>query len=117
MRSPLLTALDSEGHVHLVIGSNPLASARCAKSLEVGAKPIVIAPPDADVHYVLEKRIENGEVKRVKKHFEDADVSSLGRGEVGNVVDAVFVTSGGKGSSSELRAIFQKQTSVLIFLR
>ena len=101
MPSPLLTALDSEGHIHLVIGSNPLASARCAKSIEVGAKPVVIASADADVHYVLAKRIENGDVKWEKKSFEDADISTLGRDEVDNVVDAVYVTSGGKSTSSE----------------
>ena len=101
MPSPLLTSLDSEGHVHLVVGSNPLASARCAKSLEVGAQPIVIAPQDADVHYVLAKRIEVGEVKWTKKSFEDTDLSTFGRNEVEHIVDAVFVTSGGKGALGE----------------
>lgn len=105
MPSPILTALDSEGHVHLVIGSNPLASTRCAKSLEAGARPIVIAPPDAAIHYVLANRIEDGEIKWLKRSFEDTDVSNLGRREVDNVVDAVFVTSGGKGTLSELRHI------------
>lgn len=96
MASPLLTALDSTGHVHLIVGSNPLASARCSKSIEVGAKPKVIAPADSDVHYVLAKRIEDGEVEWIKKSFEDADLSTLGRAEVDNVVDAVFVTTNGK---------------------
>ena len=100
MAPPLLTALDSAGHIHLIVGSNPLASARCSKSIEVGAKPKVIAPADADVHYVLAKRIEEGEVEWIKKSFEDADISTLGRGEVGNVVDAVFVTASGKNTSS-----------------
>lgn len=101
MPSPLLTSLDSEGHIHLIIGSNPLASARCSKSIEVGAKPKIIAPADADVHYVLAKRIEDGEVEWVKKTFEDADLSRLGRDEIDNVVDAVFVTSGGKSAISK----------------
>ena len=100
MAPPLLTALDSAGHTHLIIGSNPLASARCSKSIEVGAKPKVIAPADADIHYVLSKRIEDGEVEWIKKSFEDADLSSLGRDEVDNVVDAVFVTTNGKNASS-----------------
>ena len=101
MPSPLLTTLDCDGHIHLIIGSNPLASARCAKSIEVGAKPIVIAPEGADVHYVLAKRIEDKEVQWVKKHFEDTDVSAFGRDEVDNIVDAVFVTSGGKSAASK----------------
>lgn len=100
MLPPLLTALDSEGHIHLVIGSNPLASARCAKSIEVGAKPVVIAPADADVHYMLAKQIQDGDVKWEKKNFEDADISRFGRDEVDNVVDAVFVTSGRKSTLS-----------------
>lgn len=98
MAPPLLTALETAGHVHLIVGSNPLASARCSKSIEVGAKPKVIAPVNADVHYVLAKRIEDGEVEWIKKSFEDADLSTLGRGEVDNVVDAVFVTANGKNA-------------------
>lgn len=100
MPTPLLTALDCEGHVHLIIGSNPLASARCAKSIEVGAKPKIIAPAEADVHYVLAKRIEDEQVEWIKEGFEDAYLSTLGRDEMENVVDAVFVTSGGKSASS-----------------
>ena len=100
MVPPLLTALDSAGHVHLIVGSNPLASARCSKSIEVGAKPKVIAPADAEVHYVLAKRIEDGEVEWIKKSFEEADLSNLGRRDVDNVVDAVFVTVNGKNTLS-----------------
>ena len=100
MPAPLLTSLDSEGHVHLIVGSNPLASARCAKSIEVGAKPIILAPAEAEVHYVLAKRIEEGQVKWLKKSFEDTDLKTLGREEVDGVVDAVFVASGGKSVQS-----------------
>ncbi|KAL9100969.1 MAG: hypothetical protein Q9163_003711 [Psora crenata] len=100
MPAPLLTALDSEGHVHLIIGSNPLAGARCAKSIEVGAKPTIIAPANAEIHYVLAKRIQDGQVKWIKKAFEDTDVTSLGRVEVEYIVDAVFVTSAGTNSLS-----------------
>ena len=100
MPSPLLTALDSEGHVHLIVGSNPLASARCARSSEVGAKPKIVAPANADVHYVLAKRIEKGEVEWIKEGLEDTHLTTLGRDEVDNVVDAVFVTSGGKSALS-----------------
>lgn len=83
----------------MIIGSNSLANARCTKSIEVGAKPVVIAPADAAVHYVLAKRVEDGEVQLVKRNFEDADLSMFGRDEVDNVVDAVFVTTGGKSTS------------------
>ncbi len=100
MAPALLIAQDCAGLVHLIVGSNPLASARCAKSIEVGAKPKLIAPSDADVHYVLAKRIEAGEVEWIQKIFEDDDLTTLGRKEVDSVVDAVFVTSGGKSPQS-----------------
>lgn len=98
MSSPraLLTAQDCTGQVHLIIGSNPLASARCAKTLEVGAVPKVVAPSDAEFHYVLTKRIEAGEVEWLQKPFKDDDLTRLGRSEADGVVDAVFITSGGK---------------------
>jgi uroporphyrin-III C-methyltransferase len=102
MFTSLLTAVDSTLHIHLVIGSNPLAAARCAKSLEVGAKPIVIAAETADVHYGLQKRIESGEVEWLKKSFAETDLSTLGREEMGGFVDAVFVTLGPRNPTSML---------------
>lgn len=96
----LLTAVDATSHVHLVVGSNPLAAARCAKSLEVGAKPILIAPETAELHYTLQKRIDNKEVEWLRKSFEDEDMLRLGRGEINGVVDAVFVTLPGRDTLS-----------------
>jgi uroporphyrin-III C-methyltransferase len=92
----LLTAINCTSHVHLVIGSNPLAAARCAKSIEVGAKPLLIAPAASELHYALQKRVDTGEVQWVKKNFEDDDLLRLGREEIGGVVDAVFVTMGSR---------------------
>ncbi|RYP74049.1 hypothetical protein DL771_003238 [Monosporascus sp. 5C6A] len=90
----MLAAIDARSQVHLVIGSNPLAAARCAQSLGAGAKPVLIAPETAELHYALQRRVDDGEVRWVKKQFEDADLFALGREEVDRVVDAVFVTSG-----------------------
>ncbi|KAK7746219.1 uroporphyrin-III C-methyltransferase [Diatrype stigma] len=91
----MLTATDARSHVHLVIGANPLAAARCGQSLSAGASPILIAPETAaDLHFALQKRIEDGEVKRIGRAFEESDLFTLGRDEVDRVVDAVFVTSG-----------------------
>ena len=98
MPALLLTAHDCVGHVHLIIGSNSIANARCAKSIEVGAKPIVIAPPEADLHYSLRHRVECGQVECLKRDFREDDLTTLGREEIENVVDAVFVTLGGKES-------------------
>jgi len=92
----LLTAIDSTRHIHLILGSNPLAGARCSKSLEVGAIPIVIAPETGNVHFGLQKRIQEHGLRWIKREFEEADLSTLGREEVDHVVDAVFITSGSR---------------------
>lgn len=92
----LLTAHDCTGHIHLIIGSNSIANARCTKSIEVGAKPLVIASPETEMHYALKDRIDAGQIKWIRRNFKDDDLTSLGRDEVENVVDAVFVTLGGK---------------------
>ncbi|KAE8861558.1 hypothetical protein CFE70_008622 [Pyrenophora teres f. teres 0-1] len=100
MAPALLTAVDATSHIHLIIGSNPLAAARCARSIEVGAKPILLAPEDSTLHYGLAKRIEAGQVHWVKRSFQEEDLTTLGREEVDGVVDAVFVTAAGKQASS-----------------
>jgi hypothetical protein len=109
MAPALLTAVDSASHVHLIVGSNPLAGARCTRSIEVGANPILIAPEDATLHYGLVKRIEEGEVKWLKRSFQEDDLTTLGRTEVDGVVDAVFVTAGGKHGQSMCHS-FHAQT-------
>ncbi|PYH33029.1 putative siroheme synthase [Aspergillus neoniger CBS 115656] len=98
--APLLTAVNVESQVHLIIGANPLAAARCAKSIEAGAKPVLIAPDTESLQYTLVERIENGSLKWLRKGFQDEDLTSLGREEVDRVVDTVFVTLGGNNPLS-----------------
>ncbi|KNG83108.1 siroheme synthase [Aspergillus nomiae NRRL 13137] len=93
--APLLTAVYAESQVHLIVGGNPLAAARCAKSLEAGAKPVIIAPDTGDLHFSLSEHIENGSVQWVRREFQDDDLKTLGREEVDHVVDTVFITLGG----------------------
>ncbi|EAA36506.3 uroporphyrin-III C-methyltransferase [Neurospora crassa] len=103
----LLTAQDCREHVHLIIGSNPLAASRVAQSLSVGAKPILIAPVESDMtptaadsqqnqkrelHHNLANYISSGALTHLDRPFADEDLTTLGRSEVDNVVDAVFVT-------------------------
>ena len=88
----LLAGLNSQSNIHLIIGTNPLASTRCTQSLNAGAHPILIAPEGAELHYGLQKHIDAGDLKWEKKVFEDADLFRLGREEIDHVVDAVFVT-------------------------
>lgn len=92
----LLTAQNCSDNVHLIVGSGPLAASRCSKSLEVGGKPILVAPEHDDLHFTLAKHIEGGRVQWTKRDFEEQDLKTLGREEVDHVVDAVFVTSGPK---------------------
>ncbi|GFF27205.1 uroporphyrinogen-III C-methyltransferase [Aspergillus udagawae] len=94
-QAPLLMAMNTEDQVHLIIGTNPLAGARCAKSVGVGAKPIIIAPDTVDVHYTLTERFEDGSAQWLRRAFKDDDLTTLGREEVDHVVDMVFVTLGG----------------------
>jgi uroporphyrin-III C-methyltransferase len=98
---PLMTAWNTESQIHLIIGANPLAAARCTKSLEAGATPILIAPETADLHFTLSEYISKGSVQWLRREFNDSDLTSLGREEVDRVVDMVFVTLGGKHTLSK----------------
>ncbi|QIW99208.1 hypothetical protein AMS68_004726 [Peltaster fructicola] len=100
MHPTLLTSVDSTAHIHVIIGANSLAGARCAKSLEVGAVPILITPETDNIHYGLVKRIEEGKVQWLKREFQDDDLITLGREEVDHHVDAVFVTTGSRAPLS-----------------
>ncbi|KAI1080589.1 uroporphyrin-III C-methyltransferase [Whalleya microplaca] len=92
----MLTATDARSHIHLIVGSNPLAAARCGQSLSAGASPILIAPGSAELHYTLQKFVDDGQVKWLREAFQDDHLFNLGREEIGRVVDAVFVTSGAR---------------------
>lgn len=96
----LLTAHSCVDHVHLILGTGPLAASRCAKSLEVGAQPVVVSPETEDVHFTLAKAIEDGRVRWVQRNFQEQDLSTLGREEVDGYVDAVFVTLPSKAPES-----------------
>ncbi|ROV95455.1 hypothetical protein VMCG_08496 [Cytospora schulzeri] len=97
----LLTATDCRSHIHLIIGSNSLAGKRCEQSLATGAKPILVAPENIETqpaHYGITKLTDSGQVTWLRQPFTDDLLSSLGREEVGGVVDAVFVTSANSSS-------------------
>lgn len=108
----LLTAQHSTGHVHLILGANPLAAARASSSLAAGAKPILISPvpssssPPSEgaaaaaaaetqpqLHYSLASLIASGSLTHLARPFASSDLFTLGREEVDSVVDAVFITT------------------------
>ncbi|KAK4682326.1 uroporphyrin-III C-methyltransferase [Podospora pseudoanserina] len=96
----LLTAQHSTGHTHLIIGSNPLAASRATQSLSAGAKPILISPtPPEELHYTLTQCITSGQLTHLSRPFESTDLFTLGREQVDNVVDAVFITLSPKDPS------------------
>lgn len=121
MAPALLTAIDSTSHVHLIIGSNPLAGARCSRTIEVGAIPKLVAPGESQLHYGIVKRVDEGQVVWIKREFKDDDLTTLGRQDVDYVVDAVFVTLGASNPlstparafklSKQADAHFQARTS------
>lgn len=96
--------------MHLIIGSNSLAGKRCEQSLATGATPILVTPdPDEKatatttttsspiiaqpIHYGLTKLIESGRIRWKRQVFAEDLLFTLGREEIGGVVDAVFITS------------------------
>lgn len=89
----LLTAQNCAGQAHLVLGSGPLAASRCTKSLEVGARPIVVFPGTEQAHFTLAAAIEAGRVQWIQRDFQEEDLRTLGREEVDGYVDAVFITT------------------------
>lgn len=101
MAPALLVAIDSAEHVHLIVGSSPISAARCTRSLEVGARPILIASKQDISHHGLHKRIDEGQLVWEDREFQDVDLTTLGREEVDRVVDAVFVTLGPRHPQSE----------------
>lgn len=96
----LLTAQNCVDQVHLIIGSGPLAASRSAKSIEIGARPVVVASDTSDVHFTLARAIEDGQVRWIRREFEETDLSTLGREEIESYVDAVFVTLPAKDPQS-----------------
>ncbi|KAI9668726.1 MAG: hypothetical protein M1829_005266 [Trizodia sp. TS-e1964] len=100
MSPPLLAAINCTSHVHLIVGSNSLAAARCTRSLEVGAIVKLVAPTDAEIAFSLQNRIDAVEIQWVKADFGDFHLTQLGREEVDGFVDACFVTLGAEHPSS-----------------
>ncbi|KAI1748675.1 uroporphyrin-III C-methyltransferase [Xylaria castorea] len=101
-----LTAVNAKSHIHLIIGSNSLAAARCGQSLAAGASPVLLAPATTEPQYALQKRLDDGEMKWVKEEFQESHLFTLGREDVDHVVDAVFVTSGSREDGLGSRVSF-----------
>ncbi|KAK9375060.1 tetrapyrrole methylase [Lipomyces chichibuensis] len=95
----LLISQNCISQTHLVIGSTALSLTRVSKSLECGANVILIAPKASETTQtvkVWETEIQAKEASYpnftwIQREFNDDDLTILGRDEVDNVVDTVFV--------------------------
>ncbi|KAK9331766.1 tetrapyrrole methylase [Lipomyces starkeyi] len=95
----LLISQNCISQIHLVIGSTALSLTRVSKSLECGATVILIAPKASETTQTLavwETEIQAKEAsypnfRWIQREFKDDDLTILGRDDVDNVVDIVFV--------------------------
>ncbi|KAK9485112.1 tetrapyrrole methylase [Lipomyces starkeyi] len=95
----LLISQNCISQIHLVIGSTALSLTRVSKSLECGATVILIAPKASETTQTLavwETEVQAKEAsypnfRWIQREFKDDDLTILGRDEVDNFVDIVFV--------------------------
>ncbi|GMM27361.1 uroporphyrinogen-III C-methyltransferase [Martiniozyma asiatica (nom. inval.)] len=93
MSQKLLTQLNTDDEVHLIIDNGQLShvlSKRVAGSIQSGAKVILVNPIKNELSGILsETQLER--FTQVEEPFGDSHLLSLGRSEVDGVVDRVFV--------------------------
>ncbi|CDK25098.1 unnamed protein product [Kuraishia capsulata CBS 1993] len=91
----LLVALNCRDEVHLIIGSSSLAATRIRSSLDGGAKPVLISPrlDSVGLENLVDQEREGLPNLWIQRSFQTSDLTTLGRPEVENVVDRVFVVS------------------------
>ncbi|KAF3994610.1 hypothetical protein FT663_01300 [Candidozyma haemuli var. vulneris] len=90
----LLASLSCANERHVIVGGlAPVAAIRAKAILAAGAFPILIeqAPSD-ELSKTLQGLIEEGKVTHVNEEYTKNHLVSVGREEVDNVVDKVFVT-------------------------
>ncbi|KAK1764051.1 tetrapyrrole methylase [Phialemonium atrogriseum] len=105
----LLTATDCRGHVHLILGSSPLAAARANQSLSAGATPVLIAPrTSTPLHHGVQRHVDSGALRWLRRDFDDADLRTLGRDATDGFVDAVFVTGTGAEEAARISGLCRR---------
>lgn len=86
----LLTAVDCEKEIHLIIGSTSnIAFQRALKSIGSGSNPILIF--DGKISSGIKELIDENKLQWVSKKFELNDLMIYGREDVDFIVDRVFV--------------------------
>ncbi|TQS33848.1 hypothetical protein Golomagni_05793 [Golovinomyces magnicellulatus] len=89
----MLTGINCTGHIHLVVGTDSVATVRCESSIAAGAIPVLVADGTSPLHPGLQRQIKAGFIEWERKPLDIDDLQTLGREEVAHVVDAVFITS------------------------
>jgi uroporphyrin-III C-methyltransferase len=111
MTVPLLTSVDCTSQVHLIVGDNGIASKRAQQSIEASATCLLVSPAAEDeLHFDLRNLIEKGQVKHIRREFEETNLTAFGREEVDHVVDMVFVTL----SPSDNRGLSPLPTQLIV---
>lgn len=90
MTDPLIIASNSEGEIHLLIGTESLSTCvnRVKSIRESGAVPVVV---HVSGEKALKQLAQLNSVQVIDRDFELSDLTSLGRPVVAKVVDRVFV--------------------------
>lgn len=94
----LLASLNTQNETHLIIGASTASSIRITSVLESGASPILLSQPSDlnDLPSSIQNKIQDGNliwksgnlsIDLITNHLK-----TLGRPEVDNVIDRVFVT-------------------------
>ncbi|KAI0465437.1 hypothetical protein LJB42_000670 [Komagataella kurtzmanii] len=89
----LLLADNCQGQIHLVVGLEHLnlCVSRVKTILEAGATPVLVSPQKSTMLDSLQDLATQGTLKVVDQTFSISQLTQLGRDEVDNVVDKVFV--------------------------
>lgn len=90
----LLASLSCKGETHLVVGGNSnIAALRINLILDSGAKALLVHDAEFESFPLsLQDHIEGKRVLWIRKKYSSELLTTLGRDEVENVVDRVFVT-------------------------
>lgn len=89
----LLASFNCSNEIHLVIGGNSnIASLRSQAIIAFGAHPILVQDkPIERLPKVLQDLISSDQITWIKSHYKADLLTTLGRPEVSNIVDKVFV--------------------------
>lgn len=108
--TPLITTLNTENEVHLIVGSQSsnLSSSRISAIIESGASALLVHPKSENDCKTFSAKFSNEpKFSLLDRCFQLSDLTTLGRPLVGRVVDRVFVNLPSEDSLL-IREIYQQ---------